>query len=205
MEGRRMPQEKLEFRRSVLVAFQFVVWICCLVVVGIAIVVVSNAQARPPAQSTPTPSQVQERLLEYIVPSEVPIRIEVQNSQKVKDLQNANWLRDFGIKVTNTGSKPIYFMVFGVGMPEVITPGGKPLGFSLWYGRPELIDVTKKLASPADIPIKPGESTILRIEESNLKAWERERASGHLADALKIIIHSQTIGFGDGTGISPSL
>ncbi|MFN2455396.1 MAG: hypothetical protein ABR577_14365 [Pyrinomonadaceae bacterium] len=140
-------------------------------------------------------SSSQERALEDRIPSHLPIKI------KVKNVQNENVLRDLEIEVTNKSTKPIYYLKISVMLPEMISPNGFPLGYMLRYGRPALIDLVNE-AKPDDVPLKPGESYVFKIPESQVRGWERFAAERNLpkSEPKKIIIQSHELNFGDGTG-----
>jgi hypothetical protein len=54
----------------------------------------------------------EERQLEDAIPKHVPIKVKIkaEKEKAFKDLHNEKWLRDLEIEVTNTGTKPIYFL-----------------------------------------------------------------------------------------------
>ncbi|MFN2452597.1 MAG: hypothetical protein ABR577_00065 [Pyrinomonadaceae bacterium] len=156
----------------------------------IALAAVLGSLGLSKAQSTS-----QERVLENRIPPHLPIKI------KVKNLQNENVLRDLEIEVTNKSNKPIYYLKISVMLPEMLSPNGFPLGYMLRYGRPELIDLLNE-ATPADVPLKPGESYVFKIPESNVRGWERFATERNLSksEPKKIVILTHMLNFGDGTG-----
>src|SRR5205085_9952560 len=115
-------------------------------------------------------SQKEEREFEDRTPQHLPIKLKVKNLDKVKDLQNENWVEDLEIEVENKSDKPIYFLYFGIDMPDVRAEDNNVMGFSLSYGRDDLIDFTARLQSD-DVPIKPGETCILKIAEAWQQGW----------------------------------
>jgi hypothetical protein len=60
------------------------------------------------------------------IPKHLPIKIKIkkEKEEKVKDLKNEDWLGDLELEVTNTGTKPIYFLEIVLDMPDVIAPNG---------------------------------------------------------------------------------
>ncbi len=72
---------------------------------------------------------------------------------------------------------------------EVVSP--------LWYGRAELGDIVTK-AGPDDVPIKPGETHVLKMGE--VPGWERGVRQKLFDQAIKLRAEPQVISFGDGTG-----
>jgi len=178
-----LPQQKLNVLQIVLLA-------SLLVVCGFGFVS-STAQAPPK----------EEREFEDKTPQHLPIKFKVKNPDKVKNLQNENWLHDLEIEVTNSSDKPIYFLAFGVIMPEVKSDTGHDMGFILRYGRIELVDYTAPL-KPSDAPIQPGESYTFKIPEQNLRGWERFATKRNLPKSgpKKIQLIFNQLNFGDGTG-----
>src|SRR5690349_15771618 len=109
-----------------------------------------------------------ERQLEDLIPKHVPIKIKIKKDKEAgfKDLKNEKWAREFELEVTNTGTKPIYFLYFIV-WTDVKAAAGFRIDFPLYYGREQLGDITTK-AEPSDVPINPGESVSLKIHPSVL-------------------------------------
>jgi hypothetical protein len=144
----------------------------------------------------------EERQLEDTVPKHVPIKIKIkaEKEKAFKDLNNEKWLRDLEFEVKNTGTKPIYFLVFIVDMPETRGPDGNLIGFDFHYGRTNLIDLEEPLKSQ-DVPINPGESHTFRLAERFLRGWDRIVRENKLAHPKKVRILFQFINFGDGTGL----
>jgi hypothetical protein len=148
----------------------------------------------------------EERELKDTIPKHLPIKVKIKKEKEkaFKDLKNEKWLRDFELEVTNTGDKPIYLLHMLLILPEItapymIVPDGNKMGFSLHYGRRELIDIETK-AGPDDVPIKPGETYVFRFSDLTVQSWERFRQRENKPDAKKLILHFQVLSFGDGTG-----
>lgn len=97
----------------------------------------------------------EERQLEYKIPTHVPIRIKIREEKEkaVKNLRNDKWLGDFEIEVTNTSTKPIYFLELWIMLPEFVANGGV-VGVPLRYGRMAFIH-HDTLPLDDDMPIKP--------------------------------------------------
>ena len=142
---------------------------------------------------------MQERIFENKTRKEVPIRLKIkkEKEQSFKDFKNEKWVREFELELTNTGEKPIYYVFL-----DLITDvkmGGRPLVFSLQYGRAELGDLVSK-ARPDDVPIKPNETYIFKLHPGQIPAWEQSVAEGRHPQAAKLHVALQGISFGDGTG-----
>jgi hypothetical protein len=155
------------------------------------------------AQSTQdgTVSSKEERELKDTIPKHLPIKVKIKKEKEkaFKDLKNEKWLRDFELEVTNTGDKPIYLLHMLLILPEITAPDGVGMGFSLHYGRSQLVDIETK-AGPDDVPIKPGETYVFRFSDLTVQSWERFRQRENKPDAKKLILHFQILSFGDGTG-----
>jgi hypothetical protein len=145
----------------------------------------------------PDDAVVTERVIEDHIPEHLPIKVELNNLQK-KPL-----LRNLEVKVTNTSNKPIYHLVLGVILPEIISPHGEPMGFPLRYGRMDLISFQEPIRSD-DLPIQPGESFTFKIPEENLQSLEQldTRKNLGLKKLRKLYLMFQLLNFGDKTGFS---
>jgi hypothetical protein len=112
------------------------------------------------AQST------EERELEDKIPKHLPIKVKIKKEKEkaFKDLKNEKWTRDFQLEITNTGNKPIYFLSLWISLPEITAPDGRNIGFSIRYGRGQLIDIETKPAAD-DVPIKPKETYVFSFSD----------------------------------------
>jgi hypothetical protein len=146
-------------------------------------------------------AQSEERELVDTIPKHLPIKVKIKKEKEkaFKDLKNEKWLRDFELEVTNTGDKPIYLLHMILVLPGITAPDGIEIGFSLHYGRKQLVDIETK-AGPDDVPIKPGETHVFELSDLTVHSWERFRQRENKPDAKKIILHFQVLSFGDGTG-----
>jgi hypothetical protein len=161
-----------------------------LSVVGILIV----------ASRSSSNAALQERIFENKIPAHMPIKIKIkkEKEQSFKDLKNEKWLREFELEVTNTGDKPIYYLEIVMDTEVKFEGSGPNILFSLTYGRAELGDIVTKATSD-DVPIKPGETCILRVGDAT--AWEMGIRENRFSDATKFKAIPQVLSFGDGTGI----
>jgi hypothetical protein len=156
-----------------------------------------------------TPSVAQsseERELEDKVPKHLPIRVKIkkEKEKEFKDLKNEKWMRDLEVEVTNIGDKPIYFLDFHVSMPDIQAPNGTNMAFRLRYGNYELGNFDNR-AGPDDIPIKPGETCILKAYDSNVRGWDLFRRNHNKPQPKKLILRFQVLSFGDGTGFESTV
>lgn len=142
-----------------------------------------------------------ERVLDLRVPEHLPIKIKVtgEKNNAFKDVNNEHWAQDFELEIKNTGDKPIYFLLLVFTLPEVKMPDGNLYGFSLHYGRTDFISVTTS-STPEDIPIKPGESYVLKIPKHQVEGWESYSLREQIPQPKKVEIEFQFLSFGDGTG-----
>lgn len=150
-------------------------------------------------QLTSTSAAFQERAFENKIPPHIPIRIKIKKEKvdSFKDLRNEKWLREFELEVTNTGDKPIYFLYIMLSHNVKDKEDGVELMYPLTYGRAELGDIVTK-ASNDDIPIKPGETQILKL--SDVPAWEQGVREKRWPQSTKFTAEIQSLSFGDGTG-----
>jgi len=153
---------------------------------------------------SPIRAQARERVFVDKLPKHLPIKVKIKKEKEkaVKDLSNEKWPRDLELEITNTGTKPIYFLQMSLIMLDV-TLDGTPMSFSIFYG-PTIkkrgpIDFQ---ASPEDVPISPGETYVFRIPEFNVESWERFRQRENKPDAKRLVMNFQILSFGDGTGFA---
>jgi hypothetical protein len=151
---------------------------------------------------TSSTAQSEERVLEDTIPKHLPIKVKIKKEKEkaFKDLKNEKWLRDFELEVTNTGDKPIYFLHLLIVMPEITIPNGTDkMGFSVGFGRRELGDIETK-AEPGDPSIKPGETYVFKLSDTEVQEWERFWKRESKPNAMRLILHFGLLSFGDGTG-----
>src|SRR5438067_785121 len=124
MKTSKNPLIPLQIR--VMLILGIVLSACFILGRGIGI---TSSKAQAPQQESTDLSPGQQRQLENRIPSHLPIKI------KVKNLNSSRWVDDLEIEVTNTSTKPIYFLLFYVAFPEVKAPSGDPISFTMRYGR----------------------------------------------------------------------
>lgn len=152
---------------------------------------------------TPTTSSIvraqEGRVFENAIPDKVPIKIKIKKDKEksFKDLNNEKWLSQFELELTNTSDKPIYFIYITMGTGVKWGGTGNEVVSPLHYGRAELGDIVTK-AGPDDVPIKPGETFVLKMGE--VPGWELGVRQGLFEQAKKLRAELQVISFGDGTG-----
>jgi hypothetical protein len=138
----------------------------------------------------------------------MPVAVkEIRNLQKEED-----WFRDLEIEVKNISPKPIYFIALTIEFPDIPADPPKPrvdgtmpsrvvTGFGLTFGALRLGDV-KKIATPDDISLKPGETYVFKIPEGWAEGFEsimkRKNLPPQAMDRMEMRFTS--ISFGDGTG-----
>ena len=151
-------------------------------------------------QNAAQQNRQEERGLEDLIPKHVPIRVKIrkEKEKEFKDLKNENWARDFELEVTNTGNKPIYEFYLLL-VTDVKAAAGFRIVAPVYYGRKELGTIST-LATPDDIPLKPGESVILKIHPGQLEAWDYIRRTENRPHPKKIQVKLEGLSFGDGTG-----
>jgi hypothetical protein len=142
-----------------------------------------------------------DRQLENLIPKNVPlgIRIRKDKEKEFKDLGNEKWAHDLELEVTNTGDRPIYeFYLYLI--LDVKDSSGQNVMAPVYYGRAELGDHRVR-ATPEDVPLKPGESCILKIHPGQLEAWDIIRREEGRPYPKKISVKFEMLSFGDGTGL----
>ena len=138
------------------------------------------------------------RAVVVTIPARVPIRAEVRNAERVADPSNGLWLRELEVEVTNTGSKPVYFVSLLLLLPGAKLAGLQPV-FNLKFGARHLASFTA-VARPEDIGLAPGQSVVLKVPTDQAAAWENWKAKGLATDPQKLVLALHQLNFGDGTG-----
>ncbi|HEX7997288.1 MAG TPA: hypothetical protein VF528_02635 [Pyrinomonadaceae bacterium] len=169
---------------------------------GLFVAVCAVGMLSSTAQST------EERVLEDKTPAHLPIKVKLKKEKEkaFKDLQNEKWARDFELEVTNTADKPIYFLALQLILPEIKSTDGYPIGFTLKYGRIELIDLGAPL-QPQDTPILPGQTYVFKLSDKEAKGWEAFAAEEKLpkTEPKKVLLQFYILNFGDGTGFQTKI
>jgi hypothetical protein len=145
-----------------------------------------------------------ERELEDKIPKHLPIKVKLKKEKEkaFKDMKNEKWVRALELEVTNTGDKPIYSLSFVLEMPEIKYSDGLPAMLTLHYGMTHGTISTKP--GPNDIPIKPGETYVLKVVLGEVLGWEDTRREENLPQPKKLILLLQHLWFADGTGFEGS-
>jgi hypothetical protein len=141
----------------------------------------------------------QEREVVEKIPKHLPIKVKVKKPEKLKDAGNEDWLGELELEVTNTGTKPIYYLYISVYLPDVVAPNGHSFGYPLKYGRNELVAFDEPVR-PDDVPLLPGEVVVLKVPAEQAELWKRGRAEGDRPNPKKIVLRFNYLNFGDGTG-----
>ncbi len=176
--------------------------ILSIALLGLFVVLCAIGMVSSTAQST------EERDLEDKIPKHLPIKVKIKKEKEkaFKDLNNEKWARDLELEVTNTGDKAIYFLALQLILPEIKSPDGYPMGFSLRYGRIELINLAAQILTQ-DIPILPGQSHVFKLSEKKARAWEVFASEMKLpkTEPKKVQLQFYVLNFGDGTGFQTKL
>ena len=141
----------------------------------------------------------EEREVVEKIPKHLPIKVKIKKPEKLKDAQNEEWLGEFELEVTNTGTKRIYYLYISLRLPDVIAPTGHPFGYGLQYGRTALVALDEPVR-PEDVPLLPGGVVVLKAPAEQAMLWRRGRAEGDRANPKKIELIFRDLNFGDGTG-----
>ena len=156
--------------------------------------------------NTSMPSQqTEKRELENRVPKHVPLKINLRPEKEAafRKLDNERWVRDLELEIKNTGDKSVYSLEFALDMPDMTPNTDRHAVFLMHYGRDKLLLFETPLTSE-DVPIKPGETVVLRVNEMDAEAWEhfRQGPNGQLPWQLpkKVTLLFARLNFGDGTG-----
>ncbi len=143
--------------------------------------------------STAQSTQQEARELEDRIPKHLPIKV------KVKNLNHEKWARDVEVEVTNTGDKPIYYLLLSLFFVDVKMENGDQIGFPLRYGRPEMVDVNIR-ATPEDRPFQPGETYKFKASKGLAVGWKKFRARRNMLHPKTVGLQFEVLNYGDGTG-----
>ena len=149
-----------------------------------------------------------ERKIKIHTYNRMPVAIkEIRNLQK-----EGNWLRDLEIEVKNISRQPIYFISLSLGFPAVPASPPEPrpdgsiasrseTGFGISYGPDRMTDMTE-LPGPDDVPLKPGETYVLKVPEAYVMGYESMNRTMKIPPEAwnRIELSVSSINFGDGTG-----
>ena len=172
-----------------------------LLVIAGALALLGRARSGPVAAQGTQTVPATKRLLENRVPEHLPIRVKIKREKEklFRDLDNDNWARDLEVEVKNVGDKPIYSLYFQLHVPEAKIANGYQ-SFGIAYGRAALSKWEER-PTPEDVPIKPGETIILKIEDTQLRGWDGARDAGLVPGRIHgVRLWFQDLSFGDGTG-----
>lgn len=143
----------------------------------------------------------EERALEDKIPKHLPIRVKptAAKEKEFKRLSNDHWLRNLELEVKNVGTRPIYYLVLIVDMPELKFADGNML-VDLRFGDSKFLNFAGG-AKAEDPSIPPGETRVLKVEDP-LDWSEYSRGMPHWPRPKQLVLRFQEINFGDGTGFS---
>lgn len=161
----------------------------------------SGPQEQPDANAKPKERKLTRRLFENRVPEHLPIKVKIRREKepKFRDLENDKWARDLEVEVKNVGDRPIYTLYFQLEVPDAKIQDSYQ-SFGLAFGRAALAN-GEETPTAEDIPLKPGETIILRIEENQLRGWDQARESGLVPARIRgARLVFQDLTFADGTG-----
>jgi len=133
------------------------------------------------------------------IPKHLPIKVKIKKPEKLKDAENEDWLGELEVEVTNTGTKPIYYLYISVFLPDVFAPTGHPFSLGLQYGRTALVALDEPVR-PDDVPLRPGEVVVLKVPAEQARLWRRGRERGDRPNPKKVELIFSDLNFGDGTG-----
>jgi len=157
-------------------------------------------QEPPVSKAKPQEKKPTRRLFENRVPEHLPIKVKIkrEKEKRFRDLNNDSWPYDLELEVMNISDKPIYHLFFVVELPEVKIANGIQV-FNVVYGRVELGDLNNRPTAD-DVPISPGETKVLTIEDVLLRGWDDARARGLVPPRIHgVRVIFQNLSFGDGT------
>jgi len=166
---------------------------------GALVVCLGLAQGANGAGPAAGPGPEGTRAVVNALPPRLPLKVVVKNQELVADSKNERWLRDLEVEVTNTGSRPIYYVSLLLLLPGAKMGGLQPV-YKLKFGNPALGSFTA-IARPEDVPLAPGASAVIKVSEDEALTWEKWKAKGAATDPQKLVLVLHQLNFGDGTGL----
>ena len=155
----------------------------CLCALALSLVIAATCNA--------TKAQTEE-VIDNLIPKHLPIKVELvfeKGSPKV--------LETVKFRVTNTGTRPIYFLGFFL-EPAKDPELDKPYVVSwIRFGRTELLTFGK-LANSEDLPLQPGENVV--VEPKGVELFRAGINASLQTMPRKYELIFQQLNFGDGTG-----
>lgn len=118
----------------------------------------------------------------------------------IRNLDEEDWVEKLEVEIKNISDKPIYYIRLVLIVDEIKpAPTFYPLNFVYKFGNSRHINLGS-LAEPEDEFVRPGESLILKIPQSQVEGWSRLKAEQSFPPVTKIEFYFELINFGDGTG-----
>src|SRR5882724_3563536 len=125
----------------------------------------------------------------------------------VRNLDAPDWIKDVEVEIENRSNQPIYYVRVTLSFPDVPKStelDGIPRGVSttVRFGRKEFFAHPGELATPEDVPIKPGERAILKLapdKQEGLKAY-LNRHNVPESVIKRVWVRIEDVSFGDGSG-----
>ena len=127
------------------------------------------------------------------VPKHLPLKIKFEKAE-TEDL-----LATINVKVTNTGNKPIYFLLLDIVPTDITDNKGIKFSFRLTYGEMKFY-TPSEYASIEDKPILPGESTELSVDPKVLEGWNQRLDKDKKLKPKHFEFNFRFLSFGDGSG-----
>jgi len=164
----------------------------------------NQQESRPPLLGDPGEFGSPKRMAINASSHEIPLAITAVNKLNTDD-----WIRDMEFEVENRSNRPVYHVMLTIMFPDVPktteldgTPRG--LATSVEYGRKEFITHKGELAKEGDIPIKPGEKVILKLEPLYSTGVGYYLKQHNLPKSLikRVRVRIESLSFGDGSGFS---
>ena len=132
----------------------------------------------------------------------IPVRVSA-----VRNVDSVDWLKDMEVEIENKSNRPIYYVrivLMFPDVPETTELDGIPRGLSatLRYGRMDFALHPGEIAKPEDLPIRPGEKALLKLEPEKCESLRRYLSRHSVRDSMikQLRFRIRDISFGDGSG-----
>jgi hypothetical protein len=125
----------------------------------------------------------------------------------VRNLDAPDWIKDVEVEIENRSNRPIYYVRVKLLFPDVPKStelDGIPRGLvtTVQYGRKEFFAHPGELATPEDVPIRPGERAILRLEPDKQEGLKHYLNRHNVPESVikRVRVRIEDVRFGDGSG-----
>jgi hypothetical protein len=119
----------------------------------------------------------------------------------IRNVGKVQWVSELEVEVKNVSPKPIFGIRIVFYLPGVRSrQNGLPMSFYMVYGDRRLLS-PHEVAGPADRPLEPGQTAVLKVEEKLARDSERYLSVNEVSAARTHLVRMSvlSVNLGDGT------